>query len=35
MRQISKDFILNAYLISNTNSPMIKDINRQVPKYAI
>lgn len=35
MRQLSKDFILNAYLISNTNSDMIKDINKHAPKYVV
>ncbi len=35
MRQISKDFILNSYLITKTTSPAIKDINKQAPKYVI
>lgn len=35
MRQISKDFILNSYLITKTTSSVIKDINRQTPKYVI
>ena len=35
MRDVDKDFILNAYLITKTNSPNINDINRVKPKYVV
>lgn len=35
MRELDKDFILNSYLITRTDNPNLKDINKVKPKYVI